>query len=373
MATNLFTPIKLRSLELHNRVVVAPMCQYSAHDGDVTDWHLMHLGQFAIGGSGLVFVEATGVEPEGRISPGCPGLWSDSNEAAMARVIRFFRDYGAAKIGIQLAHAGRKASTALPWDGGAPLTAEKGAWQTVGPSAIPYGPGWHTPEAMNGQTMQRVKDAFVQATGRADRLGYDVIEIHSAHGYLLHQFLSPLSNQRDDQYGGSLENRMRFPLEVFEAVRAAWPDEKPLGVRFSATDWVAGSGWDLEDAIVYSKALDERGCDFVDVSSGGNSPQQQIEVGPGYQVRFAAEVKRATGMTVMTVGKITEGIQAETILKSGQADMVALARGMLYDPRWAWHAAAELGDEAPFPPQYKRAHPSLMGLPVPGNPPPPKK
>ena len=368
MRTKLFSPISLGSLEVPNRIVVAPMCQYSADDGTMTDWHLMHLGQFAVGGAGLVIVEATGVEPEGRITPGCTGLWSDANEASMARVIRFFRDYGAAKIGIQLGHAGRKASVDLPWNGGAPLTAENGAWQTVGPSAEPYGPGWHTPEAMTGQTMQRVRDAFVQATRRAVRLDYDLVEVHSAHGYLLHQFLSPISNRRDDTYGGSLENRMRFPLEVFDAVRAEWPVGKPLGVRFSASDWVEG-GWDLEGTITYSKALEARGCDFLDVSSGGNSPNQKIDVGPGYQTHFAAAIKRAVDIPVMAVGMITEARQAETIVKSGQADMVVLARGMLFDPRWAWHAAVALGDEATFPPQYQRSHPSLLGQPVPGNPP----
>jgi len=316
----------------------------------MSDWHLMHLGQYAVAGIGLVIAEATGVEPEGRITPGCPGLWSDSNEAAMERIVRFFRDYGHAKIGIQLAHAGRRASTDAPWRGGRPLTTEQGAWQTVGPSAIPYGPGWHTPEAMTGQTLQRVKDAFVRATRRADRLGFDLIEIHSAHGYLMHQFLSTLSNQRDDDYGGSLENRMCYPLEVFEAMRAVWPDEKPPGVRFSATDWVEG-GWALEDSVAYAKALEARGCDFIDVSSRGNSPAQQITVGPGYQVGFAAEVKRHVSVPVMTVGKIFEPLQAETILMSDQADMIALGRGMLYDPHWAWHAADALGDEAPFAPQ----------------------
>ena len=368
MSPKLFTPISLRSLELANRIVVAPMCQYSANDGTMTDWHLMHLGQFAVSGAGLVFVEATGVEPEGRITPGCTGLWSDENEAAMARVVRFFRDYGSAKIGLQLAHAGRKASIDLPWAGGAPLTAASGAWQTVGPSAVPYGPGWHTPEAMTGQTMQRVRDAFVQATRRAVRLGFDVLEVHSAHGYLLHQFLSPISNRRGDEYGGSLENRMRLALEVFDAVRAEWPDQKPLGVRFSATDWVEG-GWDLDQAIAYTEALKARGCDFVDVSSGGNSPEQEIVMGLGYQVGFAAEIKRATGLTTMAVGRIIDPVQAETIISTGQADMVALARGMLFDPRWAWHAAEALRGQAAFPPQYQRAHPTLQGLPVPGNPP----
>ena len=368
MSSRLFSPLSLRSLNLENRIVVAPMCQYSAHDGTMTDWHLMHLGQFAVSGAGLVFVEATGVEPEGRITPGCTGLWSDANEAGMARIIRFFRDYGSARIGIQLAHAGRKASADLPWNGGAALKPEQGAWRTVAPSAIPYGPGWHVPEAMTGQILQRVRDGFVQATRRAVRLGFDIIEIHSAHGYLLHTFLSPLSNRRDDAYGGSLENRMRYPLEVFDAVRAEWPEDKPLGVRFSASDWIEG-GWDLEGSIAYAQALKARGCDFVDVSSGGLSPDQEIVAGAGYQTRFAGEIRRATGMTTMAVGRITDPVQAETILASGQADMVALARGMLFDPRWPWHAAEALRDQAAFPAQYMRAHPSMQGLPVPGNPP----
>jgi 2,4-dienoyl-CoA reductase-like NADH-dependent reductase (Old Yellow Enzyme family) len=221
---------------------------------------------------------------------------------------------------------------------------------------------------MTGQTMQRVRDAFVQAARRALRLDYDLVELHSAHGYLLHQFLSPLSNRRDDAYGGGLENRMRFPLEVFDAVRAVWPAGRPLGVRFSATDWVEG-GWDIEGSVAYSQALEARGCDFLHVSSGGNSPEQKIDMGPGYQTRFAAEVKRAVGVPVISVGMITEPVQAETILKTGQADLVALARGILFDPRWPWHAAVELGDEAGFPPQYQRAHPSLLSQPVPGNPP----
>jgi 2,4-dienoyl-CoA reductase-like NADH-dependent reductase (Old Yellow Enzyme family) len=368
MATKMFSPISLRSLDLANRIVVAPMCQYSAIDGTMTDWHLMHLGQYAVSGAGLVFVEATGVEPEGRITLGCTGLYSDENEAAMARVIKFFRDYGNAKIGIQIGHAGRKASIDLPWKGGAPLNADTGAWQTVGPSAIAFDPSWHVPEAMTPATMQRVRDGFIQATRRAVRLGYDAIEVHSAHGYLLHSFLSPLSNRRDDAYGGSLENRMRYPLEVFDAVRAEWPDEKPLGVRFSASDWVEG-GWDIEGSIVYAQALKQRGCDFVDVSSGGNSSDQKVAVGPGYQTHFAAEIRRPTGLTTMAVGMITDPVQAETILKTGQADMVSLARGMLFDPRWPWHAAEALGDHAAFPPQYMRAHPSLRGEPVPGTPP----
>ncbi len=372
--TRLFDPIKLRDLEIPNRITVAPMCQYTAKDGLAGNWHLVHLGQYAIGGPGLVFVEATGVEPEGRITPGCTGLWSDAHEEAFKPIIEFYRSYGASQIGMQLAHAGRKASTNVPWNGGTPLKPEDGAWQTVGPSALPYADGWHTPEAFGDNSLKRVRDAFVSAAERCARLDFDLIEIHSAHGYLLHQFLSPISNQRDDQYGGSLENRMRFPLEVFDAVREVWPSGKPLGVRFSATDWVEESDWNLDAAVEYTKALHARGCDFVDVSSGGNSPLQNIKVGPGYQTGFAAEIKRQVpDMTVMAVGKITEPHQAETILSSGQADMVALARGITYDSRWAWHAAEALGDNrAAFPAQYARSHPSMQGLPIPGNPPPAK-
>ena len=366
--SKLFTPGQLGSVELSNRIVVAPMCQYSAIDGSLTDWHLMHLGQFAVGGAGLVFVEATGVEAAGRITPGCPGLYSDDNEAAMARVIKFFRDYGAAKIGIQLAHAGRKASADLPWNGGAALIEDKGAWETSSASALPYADGWHPPTALDDGGLKRVKDAFVQAAERAVRLGFDVIEVHAAHGYLLHQFLSPISNQREDEYGGSLENRMRFPLEVFEAVRKTAPDT-PVGVRFSATDWVEGSGWALEEATVFSAELKKLGCDFIDVSSGGNSPLQKIQVGAGYQVGFANHIRRETGLTTMAVGMITDPRQAETIVSTGQADFVALARGMLYDPRWPWHAAEVLRSQASFPPQYMRSHPTLQGEPIPGNPP----
>ena len=334
----------------------------------MSDWHLMHLGQFAVAGFGLVFVEATGVEAEGRITPGCTGLYSDENERSMEKVVRFFRDFGSAKIGIQLAHAGRKASADVPWNGGAPLSPDKGAWETSGPSAIAYDSGWHMPTALDDAGMDRIRMAFQQAARRSVRLGFDVIEIHAAHGYLLHQFMSPLSNQRDDRYGGSLENRLRFPLEVFDLVRKEVPDGTPVGIRISATDWVPDS-WDVEDAVVLAGELLQRGCAFMDVSSGGNSPKQKIAVGPGYQAKFAAAIKQRTGMTTLAVGKITEPIQAETILATGQADMVALARGALYDPRWPWHAAQTLGESATFPPQYQRCHPSLIGLPVPGNPP----
>jgi len=368
MPSQLFQPIQLRGLDLPNRIVVAPMCQYSAIEGNFTDWHLMHLGQFAVSGAGLVFVEATGVEAAGRITPGCPGLYSDENEAAMSRVVQFYRDYGHARIGIQLAHAGRKASADLPWQGGAPLKIDDDrAWQTYGPSAIAYGPGWPEPTALDDDGLDRVKQAFVDAAKRAVRVGFDAIEIHCAHGYLLHEFLSPLSNQRNDIYGGSLENRMRFPLEIFDAVRAVCPDNLPVGVRASATDWVDG-GWDLNGTISFAKALQKQDCDFFDVSSGGNSPEQKIIAGPGYQTAFATAVKQSTSMTTVAVGQINDPFQAETIIASGQADMVALARGMLFDPRWPWHAAEVLRAEAAFPAQYMRAHPSLSGEPVPGNP-----
>ena len=372
MASALFTSIELRGLTLPNRVVVAPMCQYSAEDGTVGDWHVMHLGQYAVSGAGLLFVEATGVEAAGRITPGCVGLYSDENEAALKRVLNFCNAYGNVPVGIPLAHAGRKASVDVPWKGGAPINADNGAWQTVGPSAASYADGWHTPDEMDDETLDRVKQGFVQAAERSVRLGFKVIELHCAHGYLLHQFLSTISNRRNDTYGGSIEGRMRYPIEIYQAVRAVVPDDIPIGFRISATDWVEG-GWDIAQSVVFAKELKKLGCDFIDVSSGGNSPDQQIPVGPGYQTGFAAEIKRETGLPTMAVGKITDALQAEHIIRSGQADMVALARGMLYDPRWTWHAAEALRATAAFPPQYQRCHPALAGEPVPGNPPPPEK
>ncbi|MEN0041019.1 MAG: NADH:flavin oxidoreductase/NADH oxidase [Pseudomonadota bacterium] len=366
--SHLFSPIKLRDLTLSNRVVVAPMCQYSAIDGVPNDWHLMHLGQFAVGGAGLVFTEATAVEPEGRITPGCPGLYCDEQQAQWERVIAFFRNYGAAKIGIQIAHAGRKASAQVPWDGGAPLTADNGAWRTVSASALPYADGWHTPHALSGNDLAQLKSAFVETTHRAVVAGFDVIELHAAHGYLMHQFLSPLSNQRADAFGGDLAGRMAFPLEVFEAMRIA-AGNTPLGVRISATDWVEDSSWTITESTAFCTELKLRGCDFIDVSSAGNSPRQQIQTGPGYQAAFAQAIREATQLPVMALGQITDAVQAETILATGQADMVALARGMLLNPRWAWHAAETLGEAATFPPQYARSGPALRGEPIPGNPP----
>lgn len=364
----MFTPFALGGTEVPNRIVVAPMCQYSAIEGSLTDWHLMHLGQYAVSGAGLVFVEASGVEAEGRITPGCPGLYSDDNEDAMARIVQFFGNFGSAKLGIQLAHAGRKASADVPWRGGAPLPLEAGGWQTFAPSSTPYADGWHEATALSEQGLERVKQAFVQAAKRAVRLGFEVIEIHAAHGYLLHQFLSPLSNLRDDQYGGPLENRLRFPLEIFEAVKDECPADLPVGIRVSATDWVDG-GWSLEETTQFAALLKDRGCAFIDVSSGGNSPLQDIKTGPGYQVGFASHIRQNTGLPTMAVGMITDPQQAETIISTGQADFVALARGMLYNPRWPWHAAEALGAQAMFPPQYQRSHPTLRGAPIPGNPP----
>ena len=375
MNSYLFSPISLSDVSIPNRIVVAPMCQYSANDGNATDWHLMHLGQFAVSGVGLIFTEAVGVEMSGRISPGCLALCTDEHEQNLKRVVDFCHDFGHAKMGIQIAHAGRKGSTELPWLGGKPIPSkDPRGWKTDGPSAEAYAAaGWEAPQALDEDGLTRIKTAFVDAAKRAHRIGFDVLEIHAAHGYLLHQFLSPLSNLRNDRYGGSLEDRMRFPLEVFEAVSKVWPRQKAIGVRFSATDWVERSSWDIEESTQFTKELKKRGCNFIDVSSAGNSPEQQIEVGPGYQTGFASEIKRETGVATMAVGQITEAFQAEAIIRTGQADMVSMARGMLADPRWAWHAAEALGEQAAYAPQYMRSSKSLRGLPIPGNPPVAKK
>lgn len=353
----LFSPLSLGSLNLPNRIVIAPMCQYSADEGQATDWHLIHLGQLALSGAGLLIIEATAVSPEGRITARDLGLYSDATEAALGRVLSAVRRYTAMPIGIQLGHAGRKASSQVPWDGGALLAPDAGGWQTVAPSAIPHAPAERPPVALDAAGLARVRDDFVAAACRAARLGLNLIELHCAHGYLLHQFLSPLANQRDDRYGGSLENRMRFPLEVFEAVRAALPTALPVGVRFSATDWVEG-GWDVEQSIAFSQALEARGCSFLHVSSAGVSPLQKIPLGPGYQVPLAAEIRRTVKIPVIAVGLVTEPEQAEAIIAKGQADLVALGRGMLYDPRWPWRAAAKLGAQVQAPRQYWRSQPA---------------
>jgi 2,4-dienoyl-CoA reductase-like NADH-dependent reductase (Old Yellow Enzyme family) len=355
----LFTPIKLRDLKLANRIMVAPMCQYSSVDGEANDWHFTHINSLALSGAAIFCIEATAVEAIGRITPGCLGLYNDATEAALRPILASVRKRSKAKVMIQLAHAGRKASSHTPWDGGQLISVTEGGWRAEGPSAIPHKQGETPPLAFDAAGLARVRDAFVMAAKRAERLGIDAIEVHSAHGYLLHQFLSPIANQRTDQYGGSLQNRMRFPLEVFDAVRAAFPHDKPVGIRVSCTDWVEG-GWDLPQTIEFAQALKGHGVDWIDASSGGVSPLQKIPLGPGYQVPFAQAIREATGLTTIAVGLITEARQAEEIVASGKADMVALARAMLYDPRWGWHAAAELGGEVFAPPQYWRSQPSTQ-------------
>jgi 2,4-dienoyl-CoA reductase-like NADH-dependent reductase (Old Yellow Enzyme family) len=357
MMSNLFTQFQVGRLKLANRIVIAPMCQYSAVDGCMTDWHLIHLGHLALSGAALLTIEATAVLPDGRITYGDVGLWSDETEAAIARTLNSICRYSDIPIGIQLAHAGRKASTEVPWKGGAqiPPTAPNG-WQTVAPSAIPFAPGENAPVALDREGLTRVREAFVIAAKRAQRVGLQAVQLHGAHGYLLHQFLSPLSNRRDDEYGGNLQGRMRFPLEVFDAVRAALPPDFPVTMRVSGTDWAPG-GWDLEQTIAFARELEARGCDGIHVSSGGLTPAQNIPVGPNYQVPLAREVKATTSLPVIAVGLITDYEQAEAIIGTGDADLVALARGMLYDPRWPWHAAAYFGDRVKAPNQYLRCQP----------------
>ena len=357
--STLFSPIQLRDLKLANRIMVAPMCQYSAVDGSATDWHFTHINSLALSGAAMFCIEATGVEAIGRITPGCLGLYSDANEAALRPIIASARKHSKAAIAMQLAHAGRKASSHTPWDGGQLIPIAEGGWLPEGPSDVPHKAEEPAPRALDAAGLKRIVDAFVAAAKRADRLGLDALEVHSAHGYLLHQFLSPIANKRTDRYGGSLENRIRFPLEVYEAVRATFPQSKPVGIRVSCTDWVEG-GWDINQTIEFARELKKRNVDWIDASSGGVSPLQKIPLGPGYQVPFAQAIKQATGVTTMAVGLITEAKQAEEIVASGKADMVALARGMLYDPRWGWHAAAELGGEVSAPPQYWRSQPSTQ-------------
>jgi 2,4-dienoyl-CoA reductase-like NADH-dependent reductase (Old Yellow Enzyme family) len=354
--SKLFSPFALRQLTLENRIMVSPMCQYSATDGNPGDWHLIHLGQLALGGVGLLCIEATAVEAIGRISSGCLGLYSDDNEAAFRKLITGLRRLAGTPLAIQLAHAGRKGSSHTPWDGGKLMEPSAGGWETIAPSALPFSPSEPPPREMTASDLDRVRAAFVQAAQRSNRLGIDAIELHAAHGYLLHEFLSPLSNQRSDGYGGSLENRMRFPLEVFAAVRSVWPVAKPLGVRISASDWIDG-GWDLPQSIELARRLKAAGCDWIDASSGGLAPGQKITLVPGYQVPFAEAIRKETGIATMAVGLITEPRQAEEIVAAGRADIVALARGLLFDPHWAWRAAAELGGEVSAPKQYWRAPP----------------
>jgi 2,4-dienoyl-CoA reductase-like NADH-dependent reductase (Old Yellow Enzyme family) len=351
--SELFSVLRLRGLEFRNRVFVSPMCQYSSRDGLANDWHMVHLGSRAVGGAALVCAEATAVSPEGRISPADAGLWSDAHAEALRPIAAFIRSQGSV-AGVQLAHAGRKASTDLPWRGGGPLSEDEGGWQTLAPSALPFAEGHIVPREMKADDFDAVVTQFRDTAVRAHEAGFDVIELHMAHGYLLHEFLSPLSNRREDDYGGSFENRVRFPLRVTEAVRAVWPERLPLFVRISATDWAEG-GWDLEQSVEFSVRLRASGVDLVDCSSGGVVPGVKIPIGPGYQVPFAAAVRERARIATGAVGMITEPQQAEEIIARGEADAVLLARAMLRDPYWTLHAAKALGVKAHWPVQYGRA------------------
>lgn len=355
--SKLFSPIAIGGRQLPNRIVIAPMCQYSAIDGQMNDWHQIHLGHLALSGASVLTIEATAVEPEGRITYGDVGLWDDATEAAIGRVLAGVRRWSDISVAIQLGHAGRKASTEVPWKGGGQFAPDHShGWQTVAPSAVPFLEQYHPPTALDRSGLSRVREAFVSAARRAARLGIDAIQIHGAHGYLLHQFLSPLSNRRQDEYGGSLGNRMRFPLEIFDAVRDAFPADRPVTVRLSATDWFPG-GWDVEQSIEFSKALQARGCAAIHVSSGGLASGQQIPVAPGYQVPLARAIKQQISIPVIAVGLISSFDHAEAIVANGDADMIALARAILYNPRWPWHAAAHLGGQVKAPDQYLRSEP----------------
>lgn len=352
--SHLFSPLTLRSLTLRNRIGVSPMCQYSATDGLANDWHLVHLGSRAVGGAGLVIVEATGVAPEGRITPGCLGIWSDRHAEALAASAAFIKKHGAV-AGIQIAHAGRKASAALPWNGGAHLSEAQGGWETIAPSSIPFGGDLtKVPRAMSEADILRVQNDFVAAARRALAAGFNFLEIHSAHGYLFNEFLSPLSNQRTDRYGGSFENRTRILIETTRAIRKVWPDNLPLAVRISAIDWMPG-GWQIEDSIALAKLLKAEGVDLIDTSSGGLVPDAKIKVEPGYQVPFAEKIRHSAEIKTAAVGFITEAKQADEIIRSGKADIVLLARQMLADPYWPAHAAKILGQKITPPNQYLRA------------------
>ncbi|MDB5987858.1 MAG: namA [Nevskia sp.] len=359
----LFSPARLGKLDASNRIVVAPMCQYSAMDGIVQPWHEQHLGHLANSGAGILTMEATAVEPNGAITHGCLGLWNDEQALALQQMIERLRSFAELPIGIQLAHAGRKASAHAPWNGGQPLSAAEGAWQTFAPSPIAWGNGWPLPSALDESGIARIVQAFVQAAVRADRAGLDFVELHSAHGYLMHAFLSPIANQRDDRYGGSLENRLRFPLEVVRAVRAVWPTTKTFGLRINGTDWLEG-GWTVEDAIVYGRRLLDAGVDYLSVSSGGARGGIAIKLEPGYQVPFAEAARKALGCPIICAGLIADPQHAEAIVAGGQADFVALARALLDDPRWPVRAARRLSATAELPHQYQLAAPGRWPLAV---------
>jgi NADPH2 dehydrogenase len=358
MPSALFSPIKLADLTLANRIVIAPMCQYSANDGVGNDWHMTHLGMLANSGAGLLVLEATHVERHGRITHGCLGIYSDACEDALKRIVMHCKRIGSAKLGIQLAHAGRKASSQRPWEGAKALEPGQDPWPTIAPSALPFGPGWHTPRAMNEEDMARVRADFADAAKRAVRSGFDAIELHLAHGYLLHSFMSPLSNKRNDAYGGSLAGRMRFPLEVARETRAAIPRGIPLGARITGTDWLDG-GLTGDDAVELAKALKAAGLDYVDISSGNISPDSRWPTDPGFNVPVAEKVRRESRIAVRVVGMIANAQQAEAIIAEGKADMIAMARAFLDDPHWGWHAAQTLGAEVARPVQYARSAPAL--------------
>jgi 2,4-dienoyl-CoA reductase-like NADH-dependent reductase (Old Yellow Enzyme family) len=351
----LFTPLELGGITLPNRIVVSPMCQYQADDGCMNDWHLIHLGQLACSGAGLLVVEATHVTREGRITHRCAGLYDEHNEAALARVIRAIRRLRKDPIGIQLAHAGRKASSQIPWEGRSALGPDESPWRTVAPSAIAFAEGWHTPHELSVSEIRQLVDSFVASAERAMRIGFDAVELHSAHGYLLHEFLSPLANRRSDAYG---KDRMKFPLEVARAVREVWPKERALGARITGNDFAEG-GLGADDAVAYARALEGAGFDYVCVSGGNIVGNQRIPAAPSFQVPFAEKVKKATGLKVRAVGMIADAEQAEGIVASGKADMVAMARAFLDNPRWVWHAAERFGVKIDYPPSYARSHPGV--------------
>ena len=351
--SRLFSSFRLRSVEFRNRIFVSPMCQYSSLDGMPTDWHMVHLGSRAVGGAALVMVEATAISPEGRISPDDSGIWADRHGEAFSPITSFIRAQGSV-AGIQLAHAGRKASTLVPWKGEGPISPEEGGWQPVAPSAVPFAPGFTVPRELSLADIDGVVEDFTAAAKRAFNAGFQVAEIHMAHGYLLHEFLSPLANRREDRYGGSLENRMRLPLQIATAVRGVWPEDLPLFVRISAVDWLAG-GWDLPQSLELSRCLKEIGVDLIDCSAGFIVPDEPVPAGPGYQVPFAAAIRKETGIATGAVGFITDPAQAEQIIATGQADTVLLAREMLRDPYWPFHAAKALGVDITWPVQYEKA------------------
>ncbi len=349
----LFTPLSIRSVTLRNRIMVSPMCQYSCEDGQATDWHLVHLGSRAVGGAGLVMAEASAVQARGRISPRDLGIWDDAQVPGLERIARFVAGQGAAP-GIQLAHAGRKAAVTVPWEGDRPLSAAEGAWQVIGPSPTPFSPAHPVPEALTAQEIGGVVRSFADSARRALAAGFSVVELHFAHGYLVHEFLSPLSNRRTDGYGGPFENRARLAREIARSVREVWPESLPLFARISTTDWMEG-GWDVEQSVELARALKAEGVDLIDCSSGGNVPGAKPPIGPGYQTPNAEKIRREAGIPTGAVGLITSAVQADHVLRTGQADLVVMARQLLRDPYWPLHAAAELRAEAPWPNQYLRA------------------